>query len=75
MPIIRLIILAVAIGLIIHFVKRYLSSRRRRNESPTTLTSDLVKCNYCGLHIPKTGVIRDGNQYFCSDQHRKLAGK
>ena len=31
----------------------------------------MVKCQYCGLHIPEKEAIRKGDNIFCSLEHAK----
>lgn len=32
----------------------------------------MVKCQYCGLHIPEKEAIKQGDKVFCSLEHAKL---
>jgi uncharacterized protein len=31
---------------------------------------DMVRCETCGLHLPRNDALRSGDAYFCSDAHR-----
>lgn len=33
----------------------------------------MVECAHCGVHVPETEGVRDGDRFFCSEAHR-LAG-
>lgn len=33
-------------------------------------TNRMVRCAECGLHVPHEEAVRDGEQYFCSAEHR-----
>ncbi|ATE60954.1 PP0621 family protein [Thauera sinica] len=33
----------------------------------------MVECAHCGVHVPESEGVRDGERFFCSEAHR-LAG-
>ncbi|TAH41749.1 MAG: hypothetical protein EYC67_17160 [Betaproteobacteria bacterium] len=33
----------------------------------------MVECAHCGIHVPETEGVREGDRFFCSEAHR-LAG-
>ncbi|MCG5534505.1 PP0621 family protein [Ectothiorhodospira mobilis] len=33
----------------------------------------MVRCDYCGLHVPEEEAVRDGDRAYCSEDHRRLA--
>ena len=79
MPIIRWLIIGVAVWLVIVLVRHEIGRRFRTTpNSPATLkkskvTSDfpvVVACHYCNLHVPKTEAIQQDSRYYCSNQHR-----
>ena len=34
----------------------------------------MVTCSHCGLYLPQSEAIADGNKFFCCAEHRRLAG-
>jgi uncharacterized protein len=32
----------------------------------------MVRCDYCGLHIPEQEILHVGGQNYCSQEHRAL---
>ena len=34
----------------------------------------MVHCSHCGLYLPQNEAIPDGDKFFCSAEHRRLAG-
>lgn len=41
-----------------------------RTQGRKTLT--MIRCDYCGLHVPeKTALLRQGRRY-CSEEHRRI---
>jgi len=67
---ILLLIIAVVFGFLI--IKQMINSRRRSEEKKLPETTRMVRCEHCGVHIPKQEALLDNNHYFCSDEHRKL---
>ena len=43
-------------------------------DAPDAAAEQMVTCNHCGLHLPQGEAIAEGNKFFCSDEHRRLAG-
>jgi uncharacterized protein len=50
---------------------------RRRNaakdEPEAAPEQQMVNCSHCGLYLPTNEDIADGDKYFCSAEHRRLA--
>jgi len=34
----------------------------------------MVTCGHCGLHLPRSEAIGEGDRFFCCTEHRRLAG-
>jgi len=34
----------------------------------------MVNCSHCGLYLPQSEAIREGDRFFCCAEHRRLAG-
>ena len=32
----------------------------------------MVRCAHCGLNLPMQEAIREGERYYCSEEHRRL---
>lgn len=32
---------------------------------------DMLRCNYCGVHIPKSESVTANGKYYCSEAHRQ----
>ncbi|MDX1250883.1 MAG: hypothetical protein IDH49_01245 [Gammaproteobacteria bacterium] len=70
MNLLRFILLVVVVWLVFRLVKRFLN---RPSKDSSRISSkqpgDMVRCEQCGLHIPKIEAMRDGEHYYCSRQH------
>ena len=36
---------------------------------------DMVRCNVCGLHLPRSESLRSGDEFYCSEEHLRIAKK
>jgi uncharacterized protein len=41
---------------------------------PGTAVAEMVACEVCGLHLPKSEALIAGKGIYCSDAHRRQAG-
>ena len=46
-----------------------------RSSSEPGVPQEMVSCAVCGLHLPQPDAVRGGDgRFFCSQEHRLLAG-
>jgi len=62
---IKFLIFAVIVWLIITLLKR----QQWPNPPPAEKTDDMVACEICGVHIPKSEAISSQAQFYCSEAH------
>ena len=43
-------------------------------DAPDAAPEQMVTCSHCGLYLPQSEAIPDGDKFFCSAEHRRLAG-
>lgn len=36
---------------------------------------DMVRCKICGLHLPRSESLRSGDEFYCSEEHLRIAKK
>jgi uncharacterized protein len=70
----KFLIVAAVIGVAIFI---WMSRRRtdgigRKAEGAKTLSSTIVPCAHCGVHVPRGDAVLLGDQAYCSDAHRAL---
>jgi uncharacterized protein len=67
-----LIVLVVVVGLLWWLLARprKASARTGRSATPTVA---FVACAHCGVHLPGSDALMDGERAYCSEAHR-LAG-
>ncbi|MCG5515057.1 MULTISPECIES: PP0621 family protein [Ectothiorhodospira] len=46
----------------------------KRPKHPQQVSSGhMLRCEYCGLHVPENEAVKEGPRAFCSNDHRDLA--
>lgn len=43
-------------------------------DAPAAEPEQMVNCSHCGVYLPQSDAIREGDRYYCSSEHRRLAG-
>lgn len=69
----RLLFLLAVAGLIYWMLKS--SKGGARKDSPPArgdsgYTEDMVRCIYCGVHLPRSESIMSGGKFYCCEAHR-----
>jgi uncharacterized protein len=51
------------------------SSRRRDRQQPAAppAPEDMVRCNVCGVHLPRSESLKSSGEFFCSEEHSRIA--
>lgn len=76
MNLIRLLIIAAVIWILYRMIQTRLRSRKSVSQKPDTRAIEtVVKCDYCGLHIPEEEAVRKDGKSYCSRQHLESAEK
>ena len=47
-------------------------------DKPPPLPERMVRCAHCGVHLPESDALVDGDRHFCNEAHRRAvqtAGK
>ena len=73
MNVARVILIAVAVWLAIHILRRalhYITPSKTASAS-TRSTKDMVRCAQCGLHLPESEAIAYQGRHFCCQEHRR----
>ena len=73
----KFLLLIGVIAAVVLLVKNYQRSLARQDEKtadkPVPVTSeDMVRCDRCGVHLPKSESFLSQGRFFCSDEHRRL---
>ena len=66
----RILLLVAGIALVIWILVR-LARGPRPARRPRIEGGDTVRCARCGLYLPRDEALRDGDDYYCSEAHRR----
>ena len=69
----KLLLLAIVIAAVWWLAKGF----RRKNEAgkgAEAAPERMVSCEHCGVYLPQSEAVCDGERFFCNDEHRRLAG-
>ena len=69
MPLFRLLILALIVGAGFYLYRRIKFAKFSRLQQKESKSTQVVKCQTCGLHIPKADAIEHNQQFFCCQEH------
>ncbi len=64
------ILLLIAIGLLLYIILNNLLRRHRPTQPMSGKAEKMVQCRHCGLHILEQEAIRDGEYFYCSQEHQ-----
>jgi uncharacterized protein len=74
MGLIRFLFLLLIAGVLWFMAKNYMRKQeiRRRKEQERLPTGRIVRCTQCAVHLPEHDALREGNEWFCSREHRQV---
>ena len=68
----KLIFLALAILLVYWILKSYRRRVDRRNgPGKAGAEEDMVRCQHCGVHLPRSESLTTRGHYYCSADHQR----
>ena len=67
-------LIAVLFFWIIRSYRRALKKQQEETcrEAQSLEGEDMVCCDYCGVHLPRSESLTSEGKFFCSDEHRRL---
>ncbi len=66
------LVLLLAIVAVVILVYRSLKSTRGTRQRPRALPKQMLRCDYCGLHVPEDEALRIAGRNYCSEEHKRL---
>jgi uncharacterized protein len=70
---ILLLVIGFAAWAILRALKRRLNDRDSTGEKPRV--EQMQACSRCGVHVPASQAIHDGEHVYCTEEHRKLGSR
>jgi uncharacterized protein len=68
----RLILIIAIVAAIYLMIRSY---RKKARPDRQVTSEDMVKCKYCGVHLPGSESIRADDNIFCCTEHRDAYSK
>lgn len=69
------LLLVVLVFFAVLFILKRINQFRQRQDieeaSEPTPSEQMVKCAYCGVHLPESDAIQNGEKHFCGDAHQQ----
>jgi uncharacterized protein len=66
----RLIIILIGLWLVLTIIKRAVASLKKPPPNKVAVAK-MVACAHCGLHIPESEAVQDGDRHYCCEEHLK----
>lgn len=69
-------LLLIAVFIVAYMVIK--SGARRRDwpqQSSGSTAEDMVRCKVCGVHLPRSESVESRDEYYCSEEHQRIAKK
>ena len=68
----KLILIVLVFVLAWWVLKKYRRSLMREDPPRARTTEDMVRCEHCGVHLPRSESHASGGKFFCSEDHLRL---
>jgi len=65
----RILLILIALAIIIMLVKRIWLTPGTGGQRNKRLPGEMVQCSHCGVYLPEQEAIRDGERFYCSNEH------
>jgi formylmethanofuran dehydrogenase subunit E len=71
---IRLVLLFLIVMFLIWVLKKQFGGKHQSDTETQTPdnTEDMVECEYCGTHVPKSLAVKHQGKFYCGDDHVDL---
>ena len=67
------VVLAIGFGAyrLYQVMERKSAQARRERPDPEAPRELIMRCEHCGVHVPASEAITDGDRVYCSEAHRQ----
>jgi len=68
----KIILFVLALALVYWILKSYRRGVERRDAPPSAKGSeDMVRCERCGVHLPRSESVTTQGRFFCTPEHQR----
>ena len=68
-----LVLVIVVVWRLAQGARRKNAGREAAREANPAASGQMVSCSHCGLYLPKSEAVAEGEKYFCCAEHRRLS--
>ena len=68
------ILLLILVFAVVWWLAKGFRRKDAAGDAPGGVPEQMVNCAHCGLYLPQGEAVREGDKFFCSAEHRRLAG-
>ena len=65
------LLLLVAIAIVIYLLVKSFRQRLGSKDAPAKPVEDMVRCSYCGTHLPQAECVVHADKYYCTEAHKR----
>lgn len=67
----RLLLLVVIAAAVYLLIRSYRKKNEERQQD--VIAEDMVRCAFCGVHLPRSESVQSDGKFYCSMEHRDAA--
>ena len=68
----KIILLVIGLALVYWILKGYRRGIERRSAPPPAKAGeDMVRCEHCGVHLPRSESITTQGRFYCTPEHER----
>ena len=68
------LLLLILIAIAVWWLARGVRRKDANKVAPDATSEQMVNCSHCGLYLPQSEAIAEGDKFFCCAEHRRRAG-
>lgn len=68
----KLLLIILVFALAWWVLGKYRRSITREDPPRAAIPEDMVRCEHCGVHLPRSESHASGDKFFCSEDHLRL---
>ena len=68
----RLLVLILIVAVLLWLLKRVFGSNPEPGKLESGKAENMKQCKYCGVHVPESSIVTDGDESYCCQEHAEL---
>jgi uncharacterized protein len=67
----KILVLVLVVALVWWVLRAYRKRVDRRDAPPRVTGEDMVRCDHCGVHLPRSESLTTRGNFYCSADHQR----